>query len=496
MKTIQRILAVAMIVVMLVSVVSVTAYAADIIFTSSSFGGAYLVPTNSKYNKELDTVYLYGDYDYLFLKGKAGAKGIYLFYEICSDEEGTDVIDSGYETVSNGGFKAPRKIKLKGKYSSKTYYMFTYAAYFDEDGNAIVSVESFRQFKVKVDRNPSFKKNVVVLRSTSNTCNGPQVNWYKVNGASKYYIYRRAETSTKWKRVGTVSGSKTSFTDTSLKKKNGDYRYTVKAINKKGDTTRYLNSGIINNFARTPVMKSIAVKYNNGIEIKWGKTSSKAKYDIYRKTGSGDWKKIKSNYTGTTYTDTSVKSGKKYTYTVRAKVPAYFGTATSAYYSNSDKAVTYLRMPTLKDAVAVENGINISWYIVSGAKGYTILRKNSDGSTGWSSVGKVGANATSFIDTSANIETGYVYSVRSEAANNKGSYNRTGIEYIYVAPEIPDVTDPDVTVPDVTDPDVTVPDVTNPDVTESTTEPETTNPDITESTTEPVTEPETTNPAA
>ncbi len=471
-----------MIVVMLMSVVSISAYAAKITFTDSSFGDASLVPTNSKYKKELSTVYLYGDYDYIYLKGKTNSQDVYLFYEICSDEEGTNVIDSGYECISNGGIKSFRRIKLKGKYKSKTYYMFTYAAKIDSDGNARVSTESFRQINVKVERKPAFADNIVALRSTSITCNGPKINWYKVSGASKYYIYRREELGTKWKKVGTVSGSKTSYTDKSLKKKNGSYRYTVKAINKKGTASRRFDKGIIAPFARAPIVKSIAVKYNNAIEIKWGKTSSSAKYDIYRKTGDGDWKRIRENYTGTSYVDTTVKNNKKYTYTVKAKVKTYYGTTTSSYYSNSDKAVTYLKAPTLKEAVAVENGVSVSWNAVSGAKGYTILRKNSDGSTGWSSVGKVKAGVTSFVDASANIETGYIYSVRSEASKNKGSYNRIGIEYIYVAPE---TTEPDVTTPEVTNPDVTTPEVTEPS-----TEP------ATEPVTYPSTEPQTTNPAA
>ena len=41
---------------------------------------------------------------------------------------------------------------------------------------------------------------------------------------------------------------------------------------------------------------------------------------MYRKTGNGDWKKIKTITKGSTvtYTDTGLKKGKKYTYTVKA----------------------------------------------------------------------------------------------------------------------------------------------------------------------------------
>jgi len=484
MKITKRVLSIVMAIVTLVSLMGIAAEAASIYVDELNLG--YMAPTNANGTKTLSKVTLYGDYDYINFYINAKKNNAYFGYEIYADSNYTKLVDSGVTYCDKGKYNMPAKITLKGNFSTKTYYLFTYAAYAYSDGSLDIDKNSMREYKLSVKRTADFDDKVVVLKEAKNTTKGAHITWSKLSGANKYYIYRRSLTGTKWTKVGTVSSSKTSFTDTSVKNKNGKYVYTVKAVNKKGVASRYLYFGLTSLFAKTPVMSSVSVAYNNAIEIKWGKTSSSAKYDIYRKEGSGSWKKIKSNYSGTSYKDTTAKNNKKYAYTVRAVIPTSYGTAISSYYANSDKAVTYLKAPSLKEAVAVENGVNVSWSAVSGAKNYTILRKNSDGSTGWSSVGKVTAGVTSFVDTSADIETGYVYSVRSEASNNKGSYNRTGIEYIYVAPEIPDVTDPDVTVPDVTDPDITNPDVTTPEVTEPTTEP----------VTDPSTEPETTNPAA
>ncbi len=478
MKMAKRVLSVFMVIVTLVSFMGIAAEAASVSMNALNLG--YMAPTNAKGTKTLSKVTLYGDYDYINFYINAKKNDAYFGYEIYADANYTELVDSGATYCDKGKYNIPAKIKLKGNFSTKTYYLFTYAAYVYSDGSVDIDKNSLREYKISVKRSASYDDKVVVLKETKNTTKGVYITWSKLSGTSKYYIYRRSIEGTTWTKVGSVSSSKDSFTDTSVKNKNGKYVYTVKAINKKGTASRYLYFGLTSLFAKTPVMNSISVRYNNSIEIKWDKTSSSAKYDIYRKIGDGGWKKIKSNYTGTSYVDSSVSSGKKYSYTVRAKISTSYGTAESSYYSNSDKAVTYLKAPTLNEALAVETGINVSWNAVSGAKGYTILRKNSDGSTGWSTVGKVDADATSFIDTSADIETGYIYSVRSEASKNKGSYNRTGIEYIYVAPIIPDTTDPDVTDPDVT----------NPDVTEPTTEP------TTEPVTDPSTEPETTNPAA
>ena len=439
MKITKRVLSIVMAIITLVSVMGIAAEAANVSVNELNLG--YMAPANSKVTKLLSTVRLYGEYDYINFYIESNKANTYFVYVITTDEEGEDVVATNAVLCDKGTYTYTEKIKLKGDYVSGTYYIFTYAMKTYSDDSIKIDQNSMCQFKLVVKRTASFDNKIVVLKEAKNTTKGVNVSWSKLSGASKYYIYRRSLMGTKWTKVGAVGSSKTSFTDTTAKN-TGKYVYSVKAINKSGTASRYLYSGLTCIFAKAPTMKSVTVTANNTIEIKWNSTSSKAKYNIMRKEGDGSWKTIKSNYSGTTYKDTSVKSGTKYAYSVKAVIPTDYGDAISAYYYNSDKAVTYLRMPTLKKAIAVKKGINVSWYTVSGAEGFTILRKNSDGSTGWSSVGKVGADATSFIDTSADIETGYIYSVRSEASKNKGSYNSKGIEYIYVAPVAPDTTEP------------------------------------------------------
>ncbi len=433
MKITKRVLSIIMAIITLVCAVSIAVEAASVSINELNLG--CMEATNRKGTETLSTVKLYGDYDYINFCVKSKKNDSHFGYEIYADKNYTMLKDSGAVQCDKGTYNIPARITLKGAYSSRTYYLFTYAAKIDSDGSVNIDKNSLREYKIVVKRTASFDDKIVILKEAKNTTKGVCVSWSKLSGASKYYIYRRSLMGTKWTKVGATGSSKTSFTDTTAKN-TGKYVYSVKGINKSGVSSRYLYFGPISIFAKAPTMKSIAVTYNNTIEIKWNSTSSSAKYNIMRKQDDGSWKTIKSNYSGTSYKDTSVKSGTKYTYSVKAVIPTDYGDAISSYYYNSDKAVTYLRMPTLKEAVAVKNGINISWYTVSGAEGFTILRKNSDGSTGWSSVGKVGADATTFVDTSADIETDYIYSVRSEALNNKGSYNRTGVEYVYDEPKI------------------------------------------------------------
>lgn len=420
-----------MVFVTLVSVMSIAAQAASVSVGKLNFG--YMVPTNAKGTKVLSTVKLYGTYDYIDFYVNSEKDSSYFFYEIYSDKKYTKVVDSGYFQCDEGEYTFTPKIKLKGTYKTKTYYAVTYAAKIYSNENAKIDQNSMCEFKISVDRTTAFNKRMVMLKSVKTTVDGPKITWNACSGASKYYIYRRSISGTKWTKVGTVSSSKRTFTDKKAKAKDGNYIYTVKAVNKKGTASRYHYMGLQCLYAEAPVISSVSVAANNIVQVKWNKTTSKAKYDIYRKENKGGWKKIKSNYTSTTYKDTTAKNGKKYTYTIRAVISSNYGKATSAYYANADKVVTHLTAPALNEITVVETGLNITWSLVDGAIAYTVYRKPLDGSTSWKVLKKVGANVTSYIDTTASITDGaYVYTVRSEGKTYRGSYE-SGKEYFVLS---------------------------------------------------------------
>ena len=155
------------------------------------------------------------------------------------------------------------------------------------------------------------------LKSVKNTSSGVKVIWGKVTGAKGYYIYRK-KGSGSWSRIATVkSGSTLSYTD--KKAKSGTtYKYTVRAYyvdfyssyNTKGLTIKYLSA---------PYLKSVNTT-KNGVTIKWAKSTGADGYYVYRKEGSGEYKKlatVKGN-SKVSYLDKNAKKGKTYTYYVKA----------------------------------------------------------------------------------------------------------------------------------------------------------------------------------
>ena len=135
MKRTKRILAMALVVVMLMSVMGVAVSAASMSLTSTKYG--YLMPTDSKQTKTVSTVKLYGAYDYIDFYVNAKYSDMYFFYEIYSSKNyGEDtMIDGGYFYCgAKGTYSGSALVKLTGTYKTGTYYMVTYAAKINASG--------------------------------------------------------------------------------------------------------------------------------------------------------------------------------------------------------------------------------------------------------------------------------------------------------------------------------------------------------------------------
>ena len=159
------------------------------------------------------------------------------------------------------------------------------------------------------------------VKSVKRTTSGVTVTWGKVTGATSYRVYRKTETG-KWVTLGTVSGSATSFKDTTAKS-GTTYIYTVRAI--KGSVKSSYESGLKIKYIAAPKLVSATVSKGK-VTVKWEKVTGAQKYNVYRKTANGSWAKIATT-SKTTFVDKTAKKGVTYKYTVRA----VSGSVLSAY---------------------------------------------------------------------------------------------------------------------------------------------------------------------
>ena len=176
-----------------------------------------------------------------------------------------------------------------------------------------------------------------------------------------------------------------------------------------------------------------------GIKITWTPLTTATKYKVFRKAdGETKWKTIKTLSKGAyTYTDESVKSGKKYSYTVRC----YDGDYTSLY-NKKGLTKTYLAQPKLVDIAGTTSSgyAKFTWKAVSGAKEYEIYRKGGSlNNSEWKKIATVkGKNTVTYVDKKATkTDWYYTYSVRAVNGSNKSTYNTDGLDFDYMrAPKL------------------------------------------------------------
>jgi len=237
----------------------------------------------------------------------------------------------------------------------------------------------------------------------SNAATGMKISWGKVNGATKYVVYR-CTNGKSWKSIATVTG--TTYTDKTAKS-GTTYYYTVRAVS--GSTySSYITTKKLVRLAQPTVTLSNA---STGMKISWGKVTGATKYVVYRCTNGKSWKSI-ATVTGTTYTDKTAKSGTTYYYTVRAVKGATY----SSYITT--KKLVRLAQPVTKVS-AVTGGVKVSWGKITGASSYKVYRKTSTGS--WVAI-KSGLTGTSYTDKTAVKGRTYYYTVRAVKGTQQSSY--------------------------------------------------------------------------
>lgn len=264
------------------------------------------------------------------------------------------------------------------------------------------------------------------ISSLTLTSNGIAVKWNKVAGAKSYRIYRK--TTGGYTRIGTVnSGNTTSYTDTTAES-GKTYTYAVKPYNGNASAD-YTGKQVT--YLATPALSTLA-NAANGVSLKWNSISGAQKYYIYRKEGNGGYKKIAEVKDAVSYTDKSVTSGKKYTYAVRALK----GSSMSVY---TGKSINYLAQANVSALNNKDNGIEVKWSKVSGAKGYYVYRK--EGKNSYRKIATItNANTTSYTDTSVKNNNGkaYTYTVRAYANNALAAYTGKSV-YRIATPTITSV---------------------------------------------------------
>lgn len=204
------------------------------------------------------------------------------------------------------------------------------------------------------------------------------------------------------------------YTESSaVKLSRGTYYLKVQAFAKNAVDKEYtLCVNKIGN-KKTSVTSVKSTAYNK-LKVSWKVVPAAASYQVYRSTKKdGDYQNIKTiDSVGTSsWTDSSVKTGKTYYYKIKVVVKTQNGNQTSGF-SNVKSAKAVPAKTTLKAKASNAKNVKLTWSKVKGANGYEIYRSNSkDGK--YQKVKTISkGGTTSYKDGKLKKSTTYYYKIR------------------------------------------------------------------------------------
>ena len=260
--------------------------------------------------------------------------------------------------------------------------------------------------------------------------NKVRVSWNLVDDADGYRVYRKVSGGS-WTRLGTLSSTTKTYTDKTVVP-GTKYYYSIRAYCKTSSTkifSEYRYSSAITTKTAAPTLVSTTAASYNKITVKWEKVSGASGYRIYRKTVGGSWKKLADVSSSTTSYTNSVTTGVTYYYTVRSYRKVNGTKVLGRYNTTGLKGVAKTAAPKLVSAkIASKTSTKITWNKVSGASGYRVYVKGTDGK--WKVLATLGSSSSSYTYKKENGKS-YTYTVRSYRTVNGtkvwGGYSKTGI---------------------------------------------------------------------
>lgn len=259
---------------------------------------------------------------------------------------------------------------------------------------------------------------------------GITVKWKKVSSAESYILYRKTK-NTDWVEIKEFDSSVVSYKDKTVKSGN-TYYYTLKCC--RGDIISNYNTKGVNAYYISVPKNLSASNTSKGITVKWSKVTGADSYIIGRKTANTGWTKIAEVGDVSSYTDKTAKASVTYTYTVVSCKGEIKG-----FYDEKGVSYRFISTPKLSAISNVTSGVKVEWTKVSGASGYKVYKKTSDGFKIIATV--KGKDSLSYIDEDVKSGTSYTYTVRAYYSKYVSSCSSKGLTILCIdAPKISSAT--------------------------------------------------------
>lgn len=252
---------------------------------------------------------------------------------------------------------------------------------------------------------PPAPANVVAISGDTQV----SLSWLPAPSANSYWVLRSDVTGGPYTPIANPTA--TSYVDTGLI--NGSsYYYVVHGSNNIGAGPLSAEVVGMPNFN---VKNVIATGGTGQVDVAWDSLPEASSYSVRRSdTSGGPYTVVASDLLTTSYTDTTVQSGRRYFYVV---IPALTPGGDGAF-SNEASASTAPSAPALTASLFVSTVANLSWTLSDPAVTQFLIERATDGED-FSQIAAVAGTARAYTATGLSFDTTHTFRIR--AVNSGGS---------------------------------------------------------------------------
>ncbi|MBO5065106.1 MAG: hypothetical protein J6D06_03230 [Clostridia bacterium] len=177
-----------------------------------------------------------------------------------------------------------------------------------------------------------------------------------------------------------------------------------------------------------PKLKSVE-PHIDGLQFSWNPVEGALGYEIIRMAEGETWESLAAvEASSTAYVDSSLTSGKVYTYTVRA-----FNNYGYSLYDSIGVSCKYIEKPAIASLKNAVGGVDIAWNTTDGAEHYIVYRR-AEGEAQWQQITKRGYSlGTNYKDTTVVDGVTYEYDVNSATDSFESALSPNGESITYIS---------------------------------------------------------------
>lgn len=231
-----------------------------------------------------------------------------------------------------------------------------------------------------------YTEKAIISSVTVNDKNQVTVKWNKTKNATKYRVDRKKDGDSSYTTL-TKTCAATSYTDSNTAE-NTKYIYRVlpyrnSKSGKWSDTANITTKKLEETYDKTVSNVKATLNQDNSTFVSWNAESTADEYVLQKREGSAAYAEI-ARITDTSYKDTAVENGKKYSY----RVAPVKGNKVGKWSANADiqvgepsqeepKPETYTEIVSGVTITPAKTGYTAKWTKAANATGYKVYKGNS-----------------------------------------------------------------------------------------------------------------------